>query len=604
MEDSALGAVTGDDAIVEMSGANVPLMNVPHIMESATATITEVMEKATRLVLAVTQRDVRTKELALQDAERRYNQLALQHEGHMRDSVRKEEDKEREIANLQVRIRGFEENIKQKQSELESARRDLHELNLKATSSEEACYEAGLEAGRATGRAAAFKETTQCVDAAETGRQEEFAELDVAAMAFANASLGGDPGAPATPESSIFRTPTGMADDTPTPSPGGDPLRAQLHSRIEKAFAQLENIKREKASLVAESAKLCGDRSAMLADLAELRSSRENLRSVHAEELRGVQRQLDAARTELDGVQALAASSASASRDEVDRLKRAHQSELAATQDRLRAAEREADESRREADESRREADESRREADESRREALVTLKATLKRQRDALDEQLGDIEHELRDNEEARIGAVQAAGFEKARAGEAERGADDDEAERGADDDEAKFDEEEAKSDDRMSVVSGATGATGATKTSQIPALVEKKGEQEAVKRVQRMLGLTFPAALPKKSRAVTSDVLGDILGSHKEIVTAELSSRGHRTNSGVFETVFAVDKRIDWHAVSAAVLVRVMGETVERLPSVNELKTFWKAEAVQKAMKTWKSQYRRHVSKKVKTI
>jgi hypothetical protein len=143
------------------------------------------------------------------------------------------------------------------------------------------------------------------------------------------------------------------------------------------------------------------------------------------------------------------------------------------------------------------------------------------------------------------------------------------------------------------MSVRSNSTATTAMTATSNI-AKIEKKGEMAAVKRVSSMLNVTFPA-VGKPAWVITP---AEILTSYERLVNAELYARGHRNNLALFSSVFGGDGRIDWYALAAAVFVRVAKDAAKRLPTCNELRTFWNDPAVQKIMKTWKSQHRRWVA------
>ena len=143
------------------------------------------------------------------------------------------------------------------------------------------------------------------------------------------------------------------------------------------------------------------------------------------------------------------------------------------------------------------------------------------------------------------------------------------------------------------MSVTVSTTG----TQVSEVTVPECKKDMTAFLQTAQKLLNVVFPAVL-EKGASVEFAVLEKMLKEHKESVQSELDERGFPKNptaAGLerFKKNFERNGKMQWTSVSAAVLVRIMNKTFKRLPSANELMSFWKAKPVQMAHNAWKQKY-----------
>jgi chromosome segregation ATPase len=544
--------------------------------DQLSAVTTAVMEEATRKVLAAAQRDVRLKEDEVEAITAYLNKLKLQHQQSILASdaqcaakTAAVLDLEKAMVELKSRILESDINVKSKEREL-----------VKLAAEHEAAGKAGYDAGHEAGRVNALKDVrsffgataTPGYSSASSDAAVVFAPLDDLDLdlssAFAGAHLDAGtastpPGAPATPDQSLFATPHNSRAATPTgtpaTSPRADTLRANLRLYVDKLTRELADLKKHQNTLLSENEKLVGTRAAMEAELDELRFQHAELKSLHVQELGVAQSKLDRVTNELQQVRLAADQSASHSDEEVKKLK----DELAAAKEaaRLAAAKETA--------------------AANVNRERLVALRESLKRQFGSLKRQLGEINKELGDEEPGDEEPGEATGVVADETNQSNEDGGDDYAE-----------EHETKDDDgRMSVRSNSTATTATTATSNI-SKTGKKGQAETVKRVSSTLNVTFPV-VGEPAWLITP---AKVLTSYKHLVKEELNARGHCNNLALFSSVFrGGDNRIDWYALAAAVFVRVVNDVARRLPTCNELRTFLYDPDVQNIKLAWKTQQQR---------
>jgi len=536
MDDGPTGMVPGD-ATGEEHGSVPKIMReaATTLIQTVQQTVQQTFEETTRKLVINRQRDMADKEAAMRKAVELKELKEAEFAAFRLGKEDEITDLENDLEQLEKAKRELEEAKREAEREADDANRQRDDAARREALAEQAAYEDGL------------RDALRACDVCET-QGLELGEIGLAGLVIDTST-----------QTATAVGPSMFADSpTPTASPKAS------NTLLKTLTLRIKSITDDKDKLQKRLDYLNSQQSIVLTQLEQLRTEIASRQAQHSQDLADLQARLEQSEKALADSQALASA---ATLLEVEQLKaRAAKAEEAKS-----AAERKAEEAERKAEEAREEAEEAREEAKraaeaqrEAQRESNVVLYQNLKRRRDELDDQLNELEVQL--------------GY---------RGEDDER------DDGPANEEEECKQGDDMSVTVSTTG----TQVSEVTVPECKKDMTAFLQTAQKLLNVVFPAVL-EKGASVEFAVLEKMLKEHKESVQSELDERGFPKNptaAGLerFKKNFERNGKMQWTSVSAAVLVRIMNKTFKRLPSANELMSFWKAKPVQMAHNAWKQKY-----------